>query len=92
MRDQLLDLRAKWRSTREQIELVELLREAHGPLLFLLDYQAQAYYESGQHALALNVIERRQRRSTTIASQALEAKALLAAGHEQLRTWPLPMI
>ncbi len=68
--------------TADQLELVSILRESHGPLLFLLDYEAEAFLRSGDFAKALEVIERRQRRSTTVSSQALEAIALLAAGYE----------
>lgn len=81
LRDQLLDYLRNWASPQEQIAVTEILREAHGPLLFLLDYLAQALLRNQQAEQALEVIERRQRRSTTIASQAIEAKALLAIGH-----------
>ncbi len=70
-----------WGDAHEQAELVEMLREAHGPLLFLLDYHALACFRMADYAQSLDIIERRQRRSTTIASQALEARALLAMGH-----------
>src|SRR5437016_4567221 len=80
VRDRLLDYLYHWSDAQEQLRVIEVLRAAHGPLLFLLDYQAEAYYRSGQFALALDVIERRQRRSTTIASQVLEARTLLATG------------
>ena len=82
VRDRLLDYLSQWGDPQEQLRMIDLLREAHGPLLFLLDYQAQAYYQAGQFEQALDLIERRQRRSTTIASQVLEARALLATGHE----------
>ena len=82
LRDKLLALIATWGEPAEQLELAERLREFHGPLLFLLDYQAQAAFRAGDFSAALNVLERRQRRSTTIASQALEAEVLLAAGYE----------
>jgi ATP-dependent DNA helicase RecQ len=82
LRDQLLDHLRSWGTPAEQLVLVEMLREAHGPLLFLLDYQATAHLLQGEPGLALEVIERRQRRSTTVASQILEAQALLALGHE----------
>jgi ATP-dependent DNA helicase RecQ len=83
VRDRLLKYLADWGSPGEQLQLVEGLREAHGPLLFLLDYQARALFQHEEYERALEVIERRQRRSTTIASQAMEAKALLAAGYEE---------
>lgn len=83
VRDQLLKYLADWGSPAEQTQLVEGLREAHGPLLFLLDYQARAIFRQKEYVRALEVIERRQRRSTTIASQAMEATALLAAGYEE---------
>jgi ATP-dependent DNA helicase RecQ len=83
LRDQLLDYLRSWGTPAEQLALVEMLREAHGPLLFLLDYQATAHLLQGEPGPALEVVERRQRRSTTIASQVLEAQALLALGHEQ---------
>jgi hypothetical protein len=80
VRDRLLKYLADWGSPGEQLQLAEALREAHGPLLFLLDYQAHALFKHEEYERAPEVIERRQRRSTTIASQAMEAKALLAAG------------
>ncbi|MBV7332780.1 RecQ family ATP-dependent DNA helicase [Chloroflexi bacterium TSY] len=83
VRDQLLHHVRDWGTPDEQLELVTALREAHGPLLFLLDYQANAYIQQESYDQALDVIERRQRRSTTVASQALEAIALLSAGYDQ---------
>jgi len=82
IRERLLTFTANWQEPLAQTELVDALREAHGSLLFLLDYQADALVQLGKYKAALEVIERRQRRSTTIASQIMEAKALLAAGHE----------
>ncbi|RIK57423.1 MAG: hypothetical protein DCC57_01925 [Chloroflexi bacterium] len=83
-RDQLLDYIQTWESPDDQLRLVTTLREAHGSWLFLLDYQARAQLAAGTAsaaAEALATIERRQHRSTTIASQCMEARALLAAGH-----------
>ena len=80
VRDLLLDYAAAWAPPEELLALAGLVRDLHGPLLFLLDYQAAALLRLGRSAEALDVIERRQRRSTTIASQALEAEALLALG------------
>ncbi len=82
LRDQLLDYLQRWGTPQEQIAAVQTLREAHGPLLFLLDYHATACLAAGDAAQALELIERRQRRSTTIASQVIEARALLATGHD----------
>ncbi|RIK44111.1 MAG: hypothetical protein DCC55_03600 [Chloroflexi bacterium] len=82
IRDKLLGFLRSWATPHEQVALVDILREAHGPLLFLLDYQAAAHLLQGEPQLALDVIERRQRRSTTVGSQVLEARALLALGHE----------
>ncbi len=82
LRDQVLTFVKTWGQPTDRLELVTTLREAHGPLLFLLDYEAEAHLDAGDYAKALEVIERRQRRSTTVASQALEAVALLAAGYE----------
>ncbi len=82
LRDALLDYAGAWAAATDLLMLTDLLREAHGPLLFLLDHQASGYLRAGEPEAALEVIERRQRRSTTIASQALEAEALLAAGHD----------
>ncbi len=82
LRDQVLRFVKEWGEPADRLELVTILREAHGPLLFLLDYEAAAHLDAGDYARALEVIERRQRRSTTVASQALEAVALLAAGYE----------
>lgn len=83
LRDQLLDYLQSWESPAEQLRLIEALREAHGPLLFLLDSQATVLLKLQQAGAALEVIERRQRRSTTVASQVLEAKALLALGRDR---------
>ena len=80
VRDQVLDYVAAWGAPEELLSLAALLREVHGPLLFLLDYQAAALLRMGLPADALQAVERRQRRSTTIASQALEAETLLALG------------
>ena len=65
------------------LDLVAALREVHGPLLFLLDYQAQALYRLGRYDEALDLIERRQRRSSSVTTQMREAQVLLAAGHRQ---------
>ncbi|MEZ4866571.1 MAG: RecQ family ATP-dependent DNA helicase [Caldilineaceae bacterium] len=83
VRDQLLDYFQHWASAEEQLQLLELLRQALGPLLFLLDHQAAAYYKQGNYQEVLAAIERRQRRSTTLNSQMMEARALLASGHEE---------
>lgn len=82
LRDQLLDYLHHWGNPEELLAVIATLREAHGPLLFLLDYQARAHYRAGQFEQALDVIERRQRRSTTVASQVTEAQTLLATGHD----------
>ncbi|MEM7532962.1 MAG: RecQ family ATP-dependent DNA helicase [Chloroflexota bacterium] len=83
IRSQLLDYVAIWAENPDElIDLVGRLREEHGPLLFLLDYQASAHLDKQDYQQALELIERRQRRSTTVATQALEAKTLLAAGYE----------
>ena len=81
VRDRVLDYLQAWGTPAEQVEVVSILREAHGPLLFLLDYHALAALANGDPDLALEIIERRQRRGATIASQAIEARALLAGGH-----------
>lgn len=82
VRDQLLDYIQTWESAEEQLALLDLLRATHGALLFLLDYQADALHRQGDYQQVLSVIERRQRRSTTLGSQMMEARALLALGHE----------
>lgn len=82
VRDRLMQFLTDWGDPEQQLELVELLREAHGPLLFLLDFQATALAAKGDYVLALETIERRQRRSTTVNSQIIEARALLSAGYE----------
>ncbi len=83
VRDQLLGYVQLWGAASEQLELAEALRAVHGPLLFLLDYQAQALYRLGRYAEALEFIERRQRRSTSVVTQMREAMTLSAAGHTQ---------
>lgn len=83
VRDQLLEYLQQWGTPHEQLELVELLRQTLGSLLFLMDYQAAAYARLGEHQQVLGVIERRQRRSTTLTSQVLEARALLGLGHDE---------
>jgi ATP-dependent DNA helicase RecQ len=80
LHDQLLDYAQTWRPPADALALVDALREAHGPMLFLLDAQALALYRQETYEEALEVIERRQRRSATIYSQSLEARTLLAAG------------
>jgi ATP-dependent DNA helicase RecQ len=81
VRDRVLDYLQTWGTPAERLQVVRILRETHGPLLFLLDYQALAALAHDDPDAALEIIERRQRRGTTIASQAIEARALLAAGH-----------
>ena len=83
LRDQLLDYLALWGSPEETLALLDELWQVHGPLLAFMDRQAGALFALGRHREALEVLERRQRRSTTIASQALEARILLAAGRQQ---------
>jgi len=83
LRDDLLVYIQLWGQPEEQLALATALREVHGPLLFLLDYQAQALFRMGQYAEALDMIERRQRRSTSVTTQMREAVVLLAAGHVQ---------
>ncbi|MCS6827493.1 MAG: RecQ family ATP-dependent DNA helicase, partial [Caldilinea sp.] len=75
--DRLLAYLQHWGEPSEQIQVAELLLSANGMRLPLLDYLARAHLAAGQPEKALSLIERRQRRNTTFASQALEAKALL---------------
>ncbi|MCB0060476.1 MAG: DEAD/DEAH box helicase, partial [Caldilineaceae bacterium] len=82
IRDQLLDYVQMWESAADLLSLLDLLRTTHGALLFLLDYQAEALYRQGDYHQVLSVVERRQRRSTTLGSQMMEARALLGLGHE----------
>jgi len=82
VRDQLLDYLQVWGQPQELLTLLDLLRATHGSLLFLLDYQADAHYHLGEYQSVLTIIERRQRRSTTLGSQIMEARALLGLGHE----------
>ena len=81
VRDDLLEYLSLWGDPRELLEAVTLLRDAHGPLLFLFDYEAHAHAAMGLYDDALTTIERRQRRSTNISSLTLEAAALSAAGY-----------
>lgn len=79
-RDALLDMLEEWATPEDLLAVLEILREVHGPLLFLLDRQARATLASGDAARALEIIERRIRRSATAAAQVLEARALFALG------------
>ncbi len=83
VRDQLLDYLQAWGHPQELLTLLDLLRATHGSLLFLLDYQADALYRLGEYQPVLTIVERRQRRSTTLGSQMMEARALLGLGHEE---------
>ncbi|MFO7635357.1 MAG: RecQ family ATP-dependent DNA helicase, partial [Caldilinea sp.] len=80
LRDLLLGYLQRWGEPHEQIEVAELLRRTHGARPALLDYLAQAHLAVGEPKQALDLIERRQRRNTTVASHALEARTLLALG------------
>ncbi len=82
VRDQLMAYLLLWGESDEQLALASELILQQGPILRLLDYQAEAYFNAGRYEDALETVERRQRRSTTIASQVMEAQALLAAGHD----------
>ena len=81
VRDQLLDYLALWGNPDEVLRLISLYRTAHGPLLQFLDREAQIHLRTHDYAKAIESIEQRQRRSTTIESQAMEARALLGAEH-----------
>ncbi len=81
IRDQLLDFLELWGNSDEVLNLITLYRAAHGPLLNFFDREAQIYLQTQQYENAIEAIEQRQRRSTTIESQSLEARALLGAGH-----------
>ncbi|MEX1019280.1 MAG: HRDC domain-containing protein [Litorilinea sp.] len=83
LRDSLLDYLATWGPPAELVAITETLREAFGPLLHLLDLLALARFQAGQYAECLDTLERRQRRSPTIAGQVWEARCLLAMGHTQ---------
>jgi ATP-dependent DNA helicase RecQ len=80
LRDLLLVYLQRWGEPAEQIEVAELLRNAQGDWPALLDYLAHAYLAAHNPQRAMEIIERRQRRNTTIGSHALEARALLALG------------
>jgi ATP-dependent DNA helicase RecQ len=81
VRDQLLDFLERWGQPAEMLALLALYRNLYGPLLHFLDREASAHLISGNYSQAIDTIEQRQRRSTTLESQALEARALLGAGH-----------
>ena len=83
LRDSLLLYLQQWAEPAEQIEVAQALRSTHGQLPTLLDYEAHARLAANEPVVALELIERRQRRNTTIASQGLEARALLACGHAE---------
>jgi len=80
VRDHLLAYVATWEEPDHALALVEMLREAHGPLLFLLDVQAAALLAQGETRAALEINERRQRRSSTIDARVFEARCLLQLG------------
>lgn len=80
VRDLLLLYLQRWGEPAEQLKVAEILRTSHGGAPALLDYLAHAYLAADNPRLAMEVIERRQRRNTTIGSHALEARALLALG------------
>ncbi len=81
LRDQLLDFIGLWGTPAETLSLLAVYWELHGPLLAFLDREAEAHFALGDLPKALEAIERRQRRSTTILSQALESRIALASGH-----------
>jgi ATP-dependent DNA helicase RecQ len=83
LRDQLLAYLDLWGDPTELLTVVDALRQVHGPLLFLLDYQANALARLDRHREALEVVERRQRRSTSLRSQMREATLLLAVGDQR---------
>lgn len=83
LRDQVLDFLALWGDPNELLELLTQIWQINGPSLPILDRQAGALFSLGDYERALEVLERRQRRSTTIASQALEARLLLASGRRE---------
>ena len=83
LREQLLRYLQRWGEPAEQIEVAEQLRLCHGPRPGLLDYLACACLAAGQPLRALEWIERRQRRNTTVTSQSLEARTLLALGRRE---------
>ena len=80
VRDLLLAYLQRWGEPAEQVDVAERLRKAQGGGPAILDYLAHAYLAAGDPRQAMEVIERRQRRNTTIGSHALEARALLALG------------
>jgi ATP-dependent DNA helicase RecQ len=80
LRDQLLDFVGLWGTPEEILSLLAVYWELHGPQLAFLDREAEAHVAQGDLTKAMETIERRQRRSTTIASQALEARVALAIG------------
>lgn len=82
LRDQLLDFVGLWGTPAEMLSLLAVYWELHGPQLAFLDREAEAYVAQGDFAAALETIERRQRRSTTIASQSMEAEISLAIGRQ----------
>lgn len=71
-----------WGAPQEELQIVEVLRQAHGPLLSLLDAQVNALRNLGEFAKALELVERRQRRSSSLAGRINEASLLLALGYK----------
>ncbi len=81
-RELLIEHLELWGNPLETLAVANLLREVHGPLLYLLDVEAAAQLALGNMAGAQQINERRQRRSSTIANQAFDALALQALGKE----------
>ncbi|MFN2204202.1 MAG: RecQ family ATP-dependent DNA helicase [Caldilineaceae bacterium] len=79
-RDRLLHYLQTWGSGDQLLSLVRTLREAHSGSLSLMDWEARALADLGRCAEALDLVERRLRRSPALAAMAVEVEMLQATG------------
>ncbi len=83
LRDAVLDHLADWATPQELLPVLRRCQEVQGPLLAFLDREAQALLAEGRPQDALEVMERRLRRSASLAARTFHAVLLAMAGHPQ---------
>ncbi len=83
LRDAVLDHLAHWATPQERLSVLQRCQEVQGPLLAFLDREAQALLAEGRPQDALEVMERRLRRSASLAARTFHALLLAMAGHPQ---------
>ena len=81
--DTLLDYLLIWGEAGDYLRLVNILNETPGPAMHMLDLEAYGLFREGEYDAALDIMDKRLKRSPSIAASAFEASVQQAAGYRE---------